>query len=167
MAVSVALSALLTVIETLETNVAFANSTLKKITHDGLNQSMTLNSGTTPPAVLVAAYEKAMSAGTATIDLTSLPQSGGLAAGTITAATYKLQALLIKNKAANTGTITVTKGASNGYQLAGATFTMPLKPGQWMLFFGNDLADDVDGTHKTIDISGTGAEILQIVAVFG
>lgn len=167
MSVAVALSGVLSVVETLETNIAFADATAKKITHNGLNQSVTMNSGSTPPATLVSAYEKAMSAGTATIDLTALPQSGGLAGSTASATGLKLQALLVKNKSTNTGAITITKGGSNGYQLAGATFTIVLKPGQWFLFFGNDLADDVGSGAKNIDISGTGSEVLQIVGVFG
>jgi hypothetical protein len=167
MSVAVSLSAILSITETLETNVAFASATDKSITINGLNQSATLNASSTPPAVLASVYEKALSTGSATIDLTSLPQSGALAGGNADSTSKRLQAVIFKNKTGNTSRITVAKGGSNGYQLAGATWSFPLLPGQWMLFFGNNLADLVAGGAKNIDLTGTGSEVLQIALVFG
>lgn len=164
MSVDVTLAATLTVIETLAGNAPFALSGNKRVTHNQLNQSETLNASSTPPATTVAAFTKALTAGSGTIDFTSMTGTNG---ASVSASGLKLQAALIKATDANANTYTVSDGASNGYNGFGSTFEVTLQPGQWALLFGNDATTDVDGTHKVWDVSGTGSQTADFILVFG
>lgn len=164
MSVDVTLAATLTVIETLAGNAPFALSANKRVTHNQLNQTETLGAATTPPATTVAAFNKALSTGTASIDFTSLTGTNG---ATVSASGLKLQAALIKATAGNANPITIADGASNGYGGWGADFCVALTAGQWVLLFGDDSTTDVDGTHKVWDLTGTGSQSADFILVFG
>ena len=155
-----------TVVETLDSGDAPAAATANRIvTHDGYNTALTLHASTTPPITKVAAFSQALTSGTATIDLTSLDGT----VGTVTGAGLKLQVLKLKAPTTNTGTLTATKGGTHGYGLdsAGATWTVPLAPGQEFLFYGDDDPPDISSTVKNIDLSGTGTESLEVMIVVG
>jgi len=113
----------------------------------------------------VAAFSQALTGGAATIDLTALDGTVGTVDGT----GLKLQVFKLKAPTTNTATLTATKGASNGYGLdsAGATWTVPLAPGQEFLFYGDDDPPDISSTKKNIDLSGTGTESVQVMIVVG
>lgn len=78
------------------------------------------------------------------------------------------QAILLKNDAAN-GTITVSKGASNGYGLdaGGADFDIPVAPGAALVMYFDDELPDVSGSAKTLDLAGTGTQSLQVALAAG
>jgi hypothetical protein len=74
-----------------------------------------------------------------------------------------------KNKSTNANAITIAKGASNGYTGFGSAFSVTLQPGDEWTFKGNDNAGvtDVGSGAKTLDVSGTGAQVLQFHIVAG
>jgi len=134
------------------------NTTNGGTTDAPFNTTAQLNSSSTP-AVSEAGYcTQAMTAGAATIDLTSVATNRGR---TMNFTGVKIRTLRLRNPSTNTGSITVVKGASNGYTGFGSSFSTVLKPGYEMLIYdgGNGVA--VSASVKTLDISGTGAETLQ------
>lgn len=160
MAVSATYALTMTVRETLTLGVDGASNPV--VTHDGLNLSGTLNAGTTVPATQHAQDTMALSGGAATIDLTSLTGTGG---GTISGNGLKVQLVRFRNRS-STNAMTFAKGASNGYSLW-TNWTITLSPGCAVLFFLNDKPEDIDATHKTIDVSGTGTDEFDFSVVMG
>jgi len=144
----------LTIREVVDLNVPDAANPI--INHTGFDESGTLNSTSTPPVTKVACFEKVLVAGAATIDLTALPGTGG---GTVDGTGLKVQAIKIRNPAANTNKLHVVPGASAGYNLWGAAFHIILNPGESLLWVGVDHANvpAVAGGAKNIDISDDGA----------
>lgn len=143
---------------------SYASSKDNTITLNGLNSTIVMDADSTPPVTKEAVFQKAMTAGAATIDLTALT---GLNGASVTFTGLKVQSVKFRNKATNANDITITEGASNGYELLGNGFTLILKPGQEAQFYLNDAAPDVGGSAKTIDISGTGTQVLEVAMVAG
>lgn len=163
MAVSVTLEQVLSVRETLETNVPAATNPV--ITHSKFNVESSLNADSAVPATNVIAIEGNLTAGADTIDLTNLAQSGG---GSFDATGKRLQAFIIINPATNTVQQSWVPGASDGYNLFGnASGRYDPMPGQSALFFGFDKLPEVSSSAKTIDITGDGTEVYKILMVFG
>lgn len=129
----------------------------------GLNTSQDLNASSVPPVTKATAYQVALTAGAATIDLTSLPNKDGVA-GQVNFTGLKVQVYKFRNKSTNLNTITLTFGASNPYLLHGAAWKYILGPNEEMTFKGFDNANmpDVDSTHKNIDVAGTGTDTLEV-----
>jgi hypothetical protein len=77
--------------------------------------------------------------------------------------------LKFQNPITNANKITVTKGASNGYGIAssGDSWTFVLSPGQSILVYSQDIAPDVASGARTIDVSGTGSQTLNVGVVAG
>lgn len=165
MSVTLTYAATGTVAEVIENNdISFSNTANKTVTHSALNQSGTLTGATTPPVTKVAIFNQALTGGAATIDLTAVPGTNG---ATTALNGLKVQYLFVKANAENANPITLTEGASTGYELAGNGWTVVLQPGQWFTFFGNDATPDVDSGAKTIDLSGTGSQSVDIEIVAG
>lgn len=167
MAVTVNYKASSTVVETLASSDAPASSAAnRKVIHDGYNTTKALSGSTTVPVTKMAAFSQALTAGAATIDLTSLNGTGG---NTVDGTGLKLQILRVRAPTTNSNPLTLTKGASNGYGLdsGGSAWTKVLDPGQEMLFYGNNLAPDIAGGVKNIDLSGTGVESVEVMIVMG
>jgi hypothetical protein len=61
--------------------------------------------------------------------------------------------------------VVIAKGASNGYAFNGAAGDQTIPPGGSVQVFLNDGLVDIDGTHKTLDITAVGE--FQIILVFG
>lgn len=151
-------------IETLTTNVPAAVGGGNTLTHGGFNTALTLNATSTPPATECAYFEQALSSGAATIDLRALTGSNGRA---IDLNGLKVQVFKVKAKASNANPITVTVGASNGYLLAGSAWKVILQPGQEFVFSGNAAAPAVGASAKTIDLSGTGTQSVEVAVIAG
>lgn len=152
-----------TIAETL-TGAPGASSTKKVVTHDSRNKTSVLNADSTPPATKCAVQSKALSAGTATIDLTAVAGTEG----NVDFSGLKLQVIKLRNPSTNANKITVTKGASNGYGLTGGdSWTIPLAPGDEVMLMGNETWPDVAGGAKTIDLTGTAAQALDYEFVGG
>jgi hypothetical protein len=163
MAVSVTIAPVITVVETLADT--FASSADNTVTYSMSNTSFVIDSGTTPPATKHATYEVTMTAGAATIDLRALVGAAGSA---VDGNGLKVQAVKFINKTGNANAITIEEGASNGYALFGAGFTVTLpNAGSWIMAYLKDGSADISATDKTIDISGTDAQVLQVQFVLG
>ena len=130
----------------------------QSLTHNAFNRSKTLSSGSTPAVTKIAFFEQALTAGAATIDLTALPHNGGLVDGS----GLKVQAWGVIQKAGNAA-LTITAGASNGYNLLGAAdgklvLSAHASVDSEAMFFAPEGLPDVAGADKTIDLAGTGTE---------
>lgn len=164
MSVNVAYETKVTATETLETNVPATPAGSRSVVHSAWNTTKALKSDSTPPATKVAAFEQAMSGGAATIDLSALTGTNG---ATVVGTGLRVQVLKVKAPATNGNPITVSKGASNGYDGLGAAFSHTLVPGAEATFFLNDGGSDIGGSNKTLDLAGTLAQVLQVEIVLG
>lgn len=165
MSLSVTYVSKVTILETLTGDfVDPANAT---VGFNGLDLTETLTGATTVPVTKHAEDTLAMTAGAATINLAALP--GKTAEETVVGTGLKVQYLKIVNPITNANSITVSKGASNGYGLnaAGTTWSVPLSPGQEFTFRGNDSAPDIAAGARTIDVAGTGTQSVEYVVVMG
>lgn len=159
----------LTVLEVLGAGVEASDTSGARITHNQFNKSISLTGTTSVPVSKVASFRKALSGGSATIDLTSLTQANGAA---LDATGLKLQALLAVAVSGNTSAVTLEKGATNGYELMGGSWSIRVFPGEpglpgFALIHTGEDAPDIGPTAKTIDLSGTGSESVDISMVFG
>lgn len=161
MSVSGSLDLSLNITETLSTQVAGISQ--PRMTHDNFGKSVTLNSASTPAAAYVASGTQALTAGSYTLDLTSLPATGG---GTQSFSTKKLCGYLFDNPSTNSGTFTITKGASNGHTI-GTNWKETIAPGQAVLKYMYTGGETIDATHKTLDVTGTGTESFNFRLVAG
>ena len=122
--------------------------------------------GTTGP-VVTAKYSGliTLSTGAFTLDLTNLTDFF-LGSG-ITMSGLKLRFWQLFGSTTNANAITAQVGASNGY--TGLNGKIVVGPGDYGSIGPIQAVNGVsiDGTHKTIDFSGTGAQTCQIVALFG
>lgn len=153
-----------TVVETLANNTASAPDATRKVTHSNFNTAVTLNSGSTPPATKVAAFEVALTAGSGSIDLTALTGTNGEA---VDGSGLRVQAIKIRNKSTNANAISIAKGASNGYDGFGANFKITLAVGADAMLLSQDAGSDISGTNKIFDLVGTGSQVLQVLVVLG
>jgi len=161
--VSVAYASNITITETF----SVANAADNTILVNTYNQTGTLTASSTVPATKQATFPLTMSGGTGSVDLTALP---GLNANeTVDGTGLKAQLLLLLNPSSNANSITVAKGASNGYgwNTAGTSWTVSLSPGQWAMFGGNDVGPDVASGARLLDVTGTGSQVLDVSIVLG
>ncbi len=137
------------------------------MTTSGLNESDSFTASTSVPVTKYAAFQQAMTAGTATINLAALP--GVTAEEVVNLTGLKVQILKLRSLATNGNKITVAKGGSSGYGLcaSGDTWSIVLSPGQSVLFFLDEAAPDVAGGARTIDLTGTLAQVLEVHVVAG
>lgn len=155
----------LNTVETIGTNVPAATAANAKVTHNQYSiGDLTLDASSTPNATQCTYDEYAMVEGAATIDLTAL---SGINAGSASMNGLKPRAVLFSNPSTNANAITVAEGASNGYELLGDGFTFTLQPGASLMVYLAGTGGAVGGSAKTIDISGTGTQVLRVAAVFG
>lgn len=162
---SATLSAILNVIETLDTNVVASGAGKHDITHEGFSvSSLKMDSTTTGnPVTKCAFFEKPLVAGAGSVDLTALlGTNGAIVVGT----GLKVQAVIFKNKEAQSP-IAITEGAANGHALLGAAFLMTLRAKQLVLAYLADDGPDVAAADKIWDLAGTGTDALQIGVVLG
>lgn len=134
------------------------------MTFDGLTEEQALTATTTPPVTVHAVGSQALSSGTASIDLTSLTGLNGVS---VSLSGLKPRAILFENPAANANSITIAKGASNGYTGLGSSFSITLQPGQKAFFLLDSSGTAVSGSVKTLDLSGTGSQSLNYQTVAG
>ena len=165
MSVTLSYTSNLTATEILESNVPAVSITAnKEVKHTGFNKVVTLNSSSTPPTTKVAAFEQALAAGAATIDLTALTGTNGVS---VDGTGLKVQAIKLVNKAANSTAMTLSKGLTNGYDAWGANFEVDVAPGAEIVMFTNDAGSDIGAANKTLDIAGSGIETAQIIIIMG
>jgi hypothetical protein len=138
------------------------------VTTNGMNTTQDLTASTTPPVTKHTAFQQALTAGAATIDLTSLPDSNGVAAA-VTFLGLKVQSAKFTNPSTNANNMTVAIGASNGHPLIGSAFTFTIEPGRFVHIgsSGADAGTDVAAGDRTWDITGTGSQALDVQLVAG
>lgn len=134
------------------------------ITINGLNRAEELTASTSVPVTKEVSGELTLSSGTGTIDLTALTGDNGEA---VSFSGLKVQIAKFKNKSTNANSITIAKGASNGHTGFGANFSLTLPPAGEVTIWLDEASADVGGSDKTIDVSGTGAQVLQYQLVAG
>ncbi len=137
-------------------------SVASPLVHTGFNTSENLDSTTTPAVTKAAYFVHTCTGGTDTIDLTALTHNGAA----VTLNGLRVEIMKVKSKAGN-AVVTISEGASNGYELKGNAFTYKLLAGQEDLFKGKDATPVVGGSAKTIDIVGTAGNQLEILIVAG
>jgi hypothetical protein len=161
--VSAAYSSSMNVTETF----SIANAADNSILVTSISETGTLTASTTIPATVQSQFSVTLSSGTGSINLAAIP--GLNASETIDATGLKLQLFKFANPITNANTITVAKGASNGYGLsaAGGTWSVILSPGQSVMVFSQDVAPDVASGARVIDVTGTGSQVLNVGVVLG
>jgi nitrogen fixation/metabolism regulation signal transduction histidine kinase len=162
MTVALTLASTITVVETVANS--YVDSTDQTLKYTGLNTSLTLNGASTPAVSKQAQFQQALTSGAATVDLRALV---GAAQSEVDGNGLKVRAVKLRGKSTNANPITISEGASNGYALFGSGFQLDLKPDQEILAYLKDGAVTIDGTHKTLDLAGTGSQILEIAIVLG
>lgn len=163
MTVAVTYASTMTIEETLDNNVDSIPASTRKVTHTAFNIAASLNAGSSPPAVKTAEFLATLVAGALTIDLRALVGTNG---AIVDGNGLKVQVVRIKNLGANPMTFKV--GAANGHTgVIPATPGVVVQPGGHVVLYSNDNGDDVDATHKTWDVTGTGAQQAQVSILLG
>lgn len=137
----------------------------QKVVIDDLNETIKIDSGSTPDGAYAFAGHLAMTGSAVTIDL--LDAQVDTEGTTITMSAQKVRALKFKNPSTNTGSITITGGASNGYLFAGTAGSVILTPGSSVLFYLENDGVTIDATHCNIDATGTNLEYLDYLVICG
>ena len=89
-----------------------------------------------------------ISGGGYTLDLTSLAGFDGTG--------LRIQRISVANPAGSTGNVTIATGATNGYALPASIVVYP--GGNFVESYNDGGGQDVDATHKTLDVSGTNGD---------
>lgn len=152
----------ITVNEDLATNAGLLTD--KTVTSQ-INVQSTINGTSNPAGTVHAAFQQALTAGAATIDLTNLSGVNGKATdGT----GLRVQAAIFRNPAANANPITISKGAANAYDGFGVNFSITLAPGASVgPIVTADAGSDIGPAKKNLDLAGTGAQALDVIFVLG
>lgn len=157
----------LQVVEELAASGAVGQS---QVIYSGYDRSDSIRSDATGPAVPVtkrAFLEQALTAGAATIDLTSLTHEQGGLTETVDGTGLKLQFLRLCAPSGNDAAITITPGASNGYDFSGSSASITLESGQCVTLELAESAPDIDSSNKTLDLAGTGTDSLEVSILMG
>lgn len=120
---------------------------------------VSLDASSTPDITEGGLVQKAMVAGAATLDLTSLADVLGR---TFSLSTLKPRSIKVKALDANVGAITISKGATDGYTGLGAAFSLTLPAGAEQTVYLGESGTAVSGTVKTLDLVGTGTDGIQL-----
>ena len=123
-----------------------------------------LTSSTTPPATKVWSDQVALSGGAVTLDLEALVNVN---LPNINFVGLKVQVLVMSCPASNSGPITIVPGASNDYDIGGASMSFAVSPGGMLVYLSDDDAPDVASADSELDFSGTSAEVFDILMVAG
>lgn len=164
---SIALKMAIDALETGVLSTSFPAASGSNVNHNQFSKSKALSASTTPVVTKIAYFSKALTAGAGTIDLTALPHNGG----TVDGVGLKVQAILFKNPAAN-ASMTLTPGASNGFNIFGASdgklvLTAHATEDSYAMFYVPEGWQDIASGDRTIDIAGTGTQVLHVAILMG
>jgi hypothetical protein len=163
MSVQLAYRTALTVLETITAGVADVVAAASQIRHDQFNTSYDLSSSSSVPVTQVSSQVLALVAGTKTLDLTALPGANGV---TIDGTGLKVRAVKLKGITAMAA-ITITAGASLGYNLFGSGWKVIVNADQEAVFFLGNNAPTITSGLKNIDFAGTGTNTINVEIVLG
>ena len=157
--------------ETLETDIPAASSPI--ISHSAWGTAAALSSSSTPVISKGAFFSQALTAGAATIDLTSLTGTNGIA---VTMSGLKVQRFVFINgtitgntiAAGTNSAVTIAVGAANPYDIFGsAAGTIVVGAGDGLFWTCNETLEDVDATHCEIDLAGTATDAFLVAVLAG
>jgi hypothetical protein len=153
----------LNLVETLTNTYAKASD--KTVGTTGLDTSKALGAGTTPPVSVGLSFQKVLSSGAGTIDVTSITDAvtGAVKSGN----GLRIVAIKFRNLSTNANSIAIVPGASNPYQLQGSDMKLTLSPGDEVTIYMPTTSQAVGSTHKTFDLTGTGSQVLEVEVLFG
>jgi len=129
---------------------------------NGYNSQVNLSASTSPAVTKDAAFNVTLTTGAATINLAAITDTD---LGTVDLTGLKIQVIKFKNAAA--AAMTVAVGASNGHTGLGSAFSVTIPPGGEVTFHGNDGGADVASGNRTLDVTGTGSQVLGVQVVAG
>ncbi len=155
-------------VETLSTALDFASNPdiTTQILQEGTASLGVLNASSTPAVSRVWSDSVGLTAGALTLNLAALSRGAELAALDLTG--LKVQFIKIFSKSANTSSITMSTGASNGYAINLATRVLEISPGECMMFKRNESLPDVASGARTIDFASSDVDaIFDIMIVAG
>ena len=136
----------------------------RTITHNALNRTLRLGGSSTPKIDLIAVFRVTLVNGEAVIGLTNINTPTGI----IDATGRKLRAFKFRCPATNTGgAVTVEAGASNGYDMLGGSWSIPVPIDGEVMMYLKDTAPAVASGAKTLDLTGTGTDSLDVSFIFG
>lgn len=165
MTVSATYSAILSIRETLTDNVPAASAANRLVVHNQFNKTSTIDGDTTPEVTLVASFEVALTAGTATIDLEALVGTNDIA---VVGTGLRVQALRFVNKAANSAPVSIADGAVDGYDGLGTGFFLELPPDGNALIETQDGGTDIDSGNANLDLASTDVDaIVEVTILLG
>jgi hypothetical protein len=164
MSISAALNMSLAVTETLTTSDDPLIDSTDAAIKVKLAKTATLTVGSVPDAEMHANMSVPLVAGAATIDFTALTKRGGVA---VSFSGKKVRMVYFKNPSTNANPITIVEGAANGLALLGAAFKLVLEPGQEHCTYLGDSSPTIAAGDRTVDITGTLTQALQMIAVAG
>ena len=142
-----------------------ASEAARTVTQAGFNTGQrTLKSDSSPPVTCGSLFQQVLTDGAATIDLAALD---GLNDKVVNGTGLRVQLLRIKAPSSNVNPITVAKGASNGYDGFGSAFSVTLQPGAEVTILANDAGSDIGAGNKTLDLTGTGSQTLDVEIIMG
>ena len=134
----------------------------------GYKTTQTLTHLTSPALKEGPLVKEVTISGTQTIDFTSAPQQ---ADRTADMSTYRVLAFCFRAPTGNSAAITVAPGSANPYALRGAGNSFDINPGEQeektIEVGATPALPVVSGTVKTIDISGTNGDKLEVEIHFG
>lgn len=115
------------------------------ILHNSLNETVNYKDGASRHDVDYVYADTVK--GTQTIDMTSLTNTLGQS---LDLSNQRVVAAKFKSRLNNSGTIVIEPGASNGYDLFGASFKITLEPGQSLLYKADTMLDEVGASDLAL-----------------
>lgn len=142
------------------------NAAGQKIVIDDLNETLVIDSASTPDGEYALTDNKILTGGTDTILLfNGITDVEG---NTITLTGKKVRAIKFQVPTTNNASgVIITYGAANPYLLLGSAWKMILTPGMSVLVYCENDAVTLDSTHTQIDVTGTVSDVLKWIAIFG
>lgn len=132
---------------------------------DDLNETLVIDSGSTPDGAYAFTDNLTMTGSEVNIDfLDALVDMEG---NTITMAAQAVRAIKFKAPSTNAGNITIDSGATNALLLGGASFSWILTPGQSLLCYLESDGVVIDATHCNVGATGTNNDVLKYAVVCG
>ena len=147
-------------VETIDVGVTAAQN--PRVSHTEYSENDSVNASSTVPGTDCVYDLVALVAAAKTIDLTALVGTYDRA---VDGTGLKVQGVMFKNLGANE--MVFTPGAANPYLLLGAAFKITLQTGQWFVASLQNLAEDVAGGAKNIDVAGTGVQTFEMSLLLG
>ena len=124
----------------------------------------TLHATSTPAVSKVWSDRVALVAGAKTLDLQALVNDN---LPNVDFTGLKIQVWMLSVPESNSGAITMTVGAANGYDFSGGDGKVTLVPGASMVMTANNNLSDVAAADSELDFAGTGTEVFDILIIAG